>query len=407
MKTFEEEYSISKIGLYLIFIFALLRPPSLMLKANVSGLSLLQIFAIILSYMLLISFLLEIQKIPKNILTFLILFFCIYVLQSFLWGSDIKNIMMTILPFIAYFSIRIYISNEQQVKILLMILAVGYSILIFSSLIMIFLGVDVAKYEIASEVYRHKGVFLKIHTFSYVLLIFSFLYAFILTNVKNLNAFIKIGLTIVFIASVFCLYKTYTRTAYIGFITFWIIFLFGQKKKYFLIFLATLIFSITIFQGHVERIFWKNPEKNLNVASSGRVYIWSHNYSLFLESGLVTKFVGSGLGSKTEGKVIGRRDQIWSSHSNLLGLLMSLGIIGMGLYLSIIFITLMDIAASKVKEQRKYLLIGILISVTIMNSVSNAFVFRIECSQLFWLFIGLHYAISKINDRQNFNKVQI
>jgi hypothetical protein len=406
MKALEEDYSIYKIGLYIIFLFALLRPVTLMMRQNIIGLSLLEIAAIILSYMLLISFFLAIQKLPIDILTFLILFFCSYVLQSFLWGSELKNIMMTILPFVVYFSVRMYIKSLQQVNILLMILATGYSILIFFSFVLILMGFSVGKYEIASEVYRYKGVFLNIHTFSYFLLIFSFLYAHILTNQKNLNTYVKTGLLIVFIVSVFCLYKTYTRTAYIGFIIFWTIFLLGRSRKYFIIFLISLIFSVTIFHGHVEKIFWKTPEKSWNAASSGRLFLWSHNYSMFLESDLLTKLVGAGLGSKTSGNtVIGKRNEIWSSHSNFLGLLMGLGIIGLTLYLSIIFIIIFDVIASKVPRQGKFLLLGILASVTVMNAISNAFVFRIECSQLFWLFVGLHYAISRINEKEKDDQV--
>jgi len=382
---------ISKIGYYSLILFVFFRPISLILHKELIGINLLPITVVCLSYMLMIVVFLEVSKIKIDTLDLLILIFCSYVLISALWGSAIGEILSIILPSIVYFGTRLFIDNSNRVKRIMTALSITYIIVLFGNFIFVLLGLSIEKYEFYSQVYRHKGLFLKIHTFAYFLVIYSFIYGYILTSFKNLNKLFKFVLFISLIVSLYCLYKTYTRTAFVGVLLFWLFYLFGQKKKYFVIFIVTLLCGIAVFYSSLGRIFWKTNEYDLNDASSGRLTIWTHNLELFYESSLNVKLLGAGLGNKIGGAVIGDDDQIWASHSNFLGLLMGTGLVGLSIYLSIIIVLFWITTKKKLTNQKKWFYYGILTSVTVMNSLSNAFILRVECSQMFWLFIGLIY----------------
>ena len=107
----------------------------------------------------------------------------------------------------------------------------------------------------------------------------------------------------------------------------------------------------------------------------------------FFDSSLPQQLIGRGLG----------HEQLIPFHNDYIALLMSLGIIGLFLYLILLFYLLWDIFLCKHNKTR-YLFGGVLISVAIMNFGSNAVIFRVELSQYFWLIMGLFYGIQQIKN---------
>jgi len=204
----------------------------------------------------------------------------------------------------------------------------------------------------------------------------------------------RFGLLILHLLAIFCLYKSYTRTAILGFIVFWSIYLWGANKKR--LFLAIIACGlITIFASQkVETIFWQTghriQEHDLNAASSGRLTIWKDNFQVFLDSTMLEKLFGHGLGA--EGRKPGHFVvPVGASHNDYLSLLMLLGVIGLLIYLTLLAVLFWDIYTSELDKRTKYLFLGIFASAVVMNFVSNAVIFRIELSQYFWLFMGFFY----------------
>jgi hypothetical protein len=282
-------------------------------------------------------------------------------------------------------------------------LTVGYALLIFGSFVEVLRGTSIGKYEFYSQVQRHQGLFLRIHVFAYVLLCFSFLYGLILTHAKIEQRCWRVGLLLSYAVSLFCLYKTYTRTAFVGLCLFWLTYFCGRKRTFLFAYLIAVLSIGVICHGTIENIFWKTADRSLDAASSGRLTLWKHNLALFSDFSFEKKMMGAGLGNEVK-TVIGAEDDIWSSHSNLMGLLMGVGILGLMLYCVIICMLLKDIYMSRIEKGRKFVFYGIIFAVMAMNSISNAFVFRIECSQLFWLFMGLFYVDREMNDSHSLGR---
>ena len=182
----------------------------------------------------------------------------------------------------------------------------------------------------------------------------------------------------------------------VGFIIFWTIYLWGSNKKR--LFWAIILCSfIAVMASHkIQTIFWQvgqheqTAQLNLNAASSGRFFIWSHNIQIFLNSSIPQQLIGRGLGCESR-KVISAEDNVWPPHNNYLNLLMSLGVIGLFIYLTLLAVLLWDIYRCELDKSTKCFFGGIVISVIAMNFLSNAVIFRIELSQYFWLFMAFFY----------------
>ena len=158
----------------------------------------------------------------------------------------------------------------------------------------------------------------------------------------------------------------------------------GKNKKAFLVAIALSIIVGIAFSDHIHSIVFKKEEIDFDTATSGRVTLIINNINLFLDSNLTQQLFGRGLG----------HDHQFPFHNDYIALLMNLGVVGLLLYLIMLFYLFLDIFLCK-DRQIKYLFGAILISVTAINFGSNDIVFRIELSQYFWCIMGLFYVIKQ------------
>jgi len=376
---------------YLVLIgFAILRPLSLLggNKFAFSGISILDILGVGISYFVLLPLIAGLRQFQFDRIAFLLLIFCLYAVESISWGSGIRDVARTILPFLLFFSVRMFITESTQVRTLVIVLALAFLIPIILSTYNIVLGRNIMVVEIWNKLPRHSGAFGGPHTLAYTMLFFSFLYC-ILRQVYQFKNFLPRFIICIFlILSFYCLYQSHTRTAIAGFILFWVIYLFGNNKKLFLVAIVLSILVGIMFQNHIYKLVFKKDQIDLNSATSGRLAFLIWNSKLFLESNIMQQLLGRGLG----------HEHRFPFHNDYIALLMNLGVIGLFLYLILLFYLLWDIFLCK-DEKTKYLFGAILISIAVMNFGSNAVIFRVELSQYFWLIMGIFYIIPKARDR--------
>ena len=83
--------------------------------------------------------------------------------------------------------------------------------------------------------------------------------------------------------SLYCLYQSHTRTAFIGFVVFWAGFLYGVNKKYFRFFILIILILSVFFSSQLTNIFLKKEyDPDINVATSGRIDLWDRYFDEFL-----------------------------------------------------------------------------------------------------------------------------
>ena len=376
-----------KIGFLTLIGFAILRPLSLLGRENlaIGIVEITELMGVGISYLLLFPLLLGLKRIKLDLLSLFIMIFIFYSIESLFWGSEIRKTAKTILPFIVFLSVRTFITQKNQVKMLLIFLVLGFLLPIGFSTYNILLGKSIEMVEIHSKMPRFAGAFTGIHTLAYSMLFFSFFYC-ILHNVYRFKSdFNRAVIGFLLILSVFCLYKSLTRTPMVGFLIFWLIYLWGSNKKAFFIFIALSVLLSILFSDTLYTIIFKKDYIDINTATSGRFKLLALNINLFLDSSLLQQLFGRGIG----------HERAFAFHNDYMVLLISFGIIGLLLYLVLLSLLGWNIALCKDKKT-KYLFGAILISAAAMNFGSNAVVFRFELSQYFWMIMGLFYSIEKL-----------
>lgn len=376
-----------RVGLIVLIGFAILRPLTLMGKdVDIFGINLLEIFGTGISYLCLLPLIAGLKQIKFDRVAFISILFCLYCANSLFWGSEIRKVAIAILPFLLYFSVRTFITDFKQVRALLIAIYISFLIPIALSTFNIIVGRNVPLIEYWNELPRNAGVFAGPHTLAYTMLLVSFFFCCLL-HVYQIKSIVYRFASYIFLGlSFYCLYQSYTRTVIIGFLIFWLIYLFGKNIRMFFIAILLALSIGFLFQGHFKTLIWKTPEdKDMDRATSGRVTMFTKNLKLFGDSSLQEKLIGQGLIHESR----------FGFHNDFMRLLVSLGLIGLLLYLTLFFYLLWDIFSCKDKKT-KYLFGAILITVAAMNFGSNAFVFRIESSQYFWLIVGLFYKLQEI-----------
>ena len=117
-------------GFLMLLCVVLIRPLALMggEKISVAGLELLSIVGVGISYLLLLPTIASFRKFQFDRIGFLLMLFCLYVIQSFLWESEIRDTAQIILPFLLFFSVRMFITDSKQVKTLLIVIVIAFLI---------------------------------------------------------------------------------------------------------------------------------------------------------------------------------------------------------------------------------------------------------------------------------------
>jgi O-antigen ligase len=395
-----------QIGFIFLILFCAFRPLTLLdLNIGIAGYNVMELFAVIMSYLLLVAILLDLKKMKFDFISISILWFCSYCFISIFWGSQLRTVTQVTLPFILFFAIRIMINEPKQIKLLITVLIIAYCFPLVGSFYQIIQGFTVAQVESITGIEMYAGMFKRIKPLSYAMFFFS-VFFYIQVNINQLrNRQIKWALLFFLIISFFCLFKTYSRITYLGLFVFWTISLWGYNKKYFFIVLTLSLFIVILYLGTFQQIFFKTQEFEVNVASSGRIFLWEHNISYFLESSFDRKLLGNGLGVLSPG-IIGSdlgiashriSPKILPSHNDFLQLLMSLGSIGLFAYLLIFSALLKDVYMSSIDKNIKYFYYGTIFSIILINFGSGITVYQVGSSQLFWLVMGFLYVFRDFN----------
>lgn len=378
-------------GFILLILFCALKPFALLdLNLSVAGFNWPELYSIIFSYLLIFFLALKAKNIKYDLIAVAIILFCIYCIFSFFWGSSVRMVSRVVLPFVVFIYVRTIVNDEKQLNLLLIILIVSFVLPIVGSLYKIYSGTSIIQSGHATGIPRHHGLYKTIHLMSYAMFFFSVLFymkIFFFPETRKVLNIAYIGLAI---GAVYCLYKTYARTAYIGLFLFILFSLLGYSKRIFVLFIAFVLMFVALNYASVEELFTRTKDADIETASSGRTRIWEHNIQLFLKSSFENKMLGEGLGVKTKA-VFGQEDEIWSSHNDYLHLLMQGGLIGLVLYLVIHLILIKDIIFAKISYKKKYFFGGVFCAIIFMNFVSGIILYNIGVSQIFWLIMASLY----------------
>ena len=411
LEDIKTEQSALNLGFIFLILFCAVRPILLLnLNIGIAGFNLLELFAISISYLLLLAIAANIKTWKLDFVSIIIIFFCFYCVFSIFWGSKLKPVSQIILPFVIFFSIRLFIKDQNQISFLLLIIIIAYLIPLFGSFFQILQGTSsLVHVESITGIERYSGLYAGIRPMANAMFFFSVFFYLKYILFRPEGRYIRYVLIIMLLISFYCVFKTYSRSIFLGLFIFWAIVLLGfDKKKYFLIFIILVLSVGLLYQAEIRQIYFKTQEFDVKTASSGRSFVWEHNIKLFINAySFDEKFLGRGLGVVTDG-VIGKEWEVWSSHNDYLHLLMQLGGIGLFLYLLIHLAILKEVLYGNIEKKIKYFYIGLISSIIFMNFASGIITFNLPTAQLFWMIMGFYYTFTIYSETSmDFNKSKL
>ncbi|NLL62109.1 MAG: tetratricopeptide repeat protein [Candidatus Atribacteria bacterium] len=380
-----------------------------------------------LAFILLRVVFFEEYHLKKSSLDVFVFIYILYMISSLFWTINVQRTILA-LPFflagpIVYFLVTNSMYRQKDIHILLFVIVImGTGLGIYG--ILQYLGID---FEFWTEnIGRNKvfGLFGNVNYFAeYIILPLSLTLGLIFSKVKIINRFF-----LFFAAGVMgvTLFLTFTRGSYLGvFIAIPIVILCYYKsaanlfdkqiyKKLMLCFILVIIIATTIIyiphplnreNTPIGKLKQRITIESLSSGSSilRRVAIWKSTWMMIKDYPLF----GSGLGTygyntlKYQAQFFAQRDnrEIYphgyavQAHNEYLQMWSEIGIIGLLLFLSILFIYCRNILINlpSISESGKSIVISLMggIMAVLLDAIFGFPLQLAASSSLFWMFIGL------------------
>lgn len=382
---------------------------------SIMGLSLFEVFAGVLVGVLLVAYLFSKPALTRGVdlldgLMIAFIFWCIFITFVQSETSDWKWTLRWSLPLVIYILLRRMIRTEKAFLRHLRVMLIGFFILDLANAVTIFSGWGRIVRDYVTGIERFDGIFNDVHTMGHTVG-FSLMLAAIYFGLQRAALGPKAyrqtpGLTAMAAAMVpLCMYglvRGNVRTVLVGLVVFIGIFLLMTNRRQLILFIGTLI-VVWVTSTFVETIFWdvkgrtSTQGESVEMAGSGRPWIWLHNLDLYGRLPLEDKITGVGVGNEVG--VFGAngiityelRNRAWASHNDFLSSLMQLGIVGFVLLISI-YVTWFRLIR-RLTIGSKVLYMSLFGAVVIMNFLSNSYLTRFGLGQLLsMVMIGIHIA---------------
>ncbi|MEQ1802941.1 MAG: O-antigen ligase family protein [Gammaproteobacteria bacterium] len=378
------------------------------------GLSVFEIFAIVLLGVLLAAYL--VSKPAKHrgfdALDSMMLAFTIWACVVTFIQSDVSDWKWTFrwtLPLIIYMLLRRMVRTEKEYMRYLHRLLISFVVVIGANAIAIYVGYGFVVADWVTGVERHDGIFNDVHTMAHTvgfgLMLVVIYYGLLKASgaprqVKRRRPALFVMVAVMVPLGIYCQIMGNVRTVLVGLVVFLGILLLMTNRRRFVMFAGALV-VIWVTSTFVETIFWdvtgrvSTQGDRTDMAGSGRPWIWKHNLGLFADLPIEQKIMGIGVGNEIG--VIGAngvitaeyRYRAWESHNDFLSALMELGIVGFLLLSAIFWLWFRTIM--RLPMASRVLFMSLLGAVVVMNFLSNSYLSRFGLGQLLsMVMIGIH-----------------
>ena len=331
--------------------------------------------------------------------------------------TDFRELVKWVAPYLTYLVAGKILHNRQQYLQMLMLVLVGHVIPIVVSAVAIFFDMKFAIYATvgAHQLTKYEGVYANSANMSLSMTLFivsGVVYAAVarsyLGETKKLKLWEVLSFALVSLLALYCLFIGPSRTAQLGLIIFFASYYYQVDKKKLLVAGAVLAVFVLIMSPFLKMQYYdvieaQQGERPIEQMASGRPYFWAHNLSLFAKASPDRWIAGVGIGNLTELGSFDRGDEsFWSSHNDLLAVLIHTGVVGMLIFVVLQVVILKKILALEGPEKAAFL--ALFVATVAMNFGSNSFLSRFALAQLYFLLISYlelnHRALGRSHSQQ-------
>lgn len=388
----------------LIKIFAFLRPVMFIdLNVNILGLNLFELSAMAFFGLLVFMIFMK-ASIRRNLslsgIDFFIVAFavwCLAVYLIYIEKADIKEMLKLVIPLFTYIVAKKIILDRKQYLNVMFFIILGFAIPEILSALYILIGKGVYTVNYWTGLVRHQGVYANSHNMAHNMTLSVMLIVIYVTLAKlqgeTGKRYITGGVKVLFIVvaglALYLLYNSFVRTSILGLVIFTFLYLWFFNKKLLGVWTVALGITAVLAGPLLYLIFFDVVDvvvgdRTVERLGSGRLYIWSHNLSVFSSLSFDRQLAGVGIGNRVDAmRFVEGTDNVWNSHNDYLEVLMQTGIVGFILFMSIQILFIKRI--QKMEGREKYIFVAFFAAISFMNFVSNSYVTRFGLAQLFFL----------------------
>lgn len=327
-----------------------------------------------------------------------IVLFSIWCLTAFVVYIDKANgreVAKLVIPLWTYVVAKNILRSHSDYTRMLRFMIWGFVLPVVLSVALIATGKGVELTDYWTSIERWKGAYAGSHSLGHNM-VFSLIAVtayFMMTRedvkekIRPLSG--RIGLVALVLGALYCLYHSQVRTAVLGLLVFFGIFLFAFNRK--LLIVLTLVGTAAAMAAlpilaprfFHDIVMVQKGEWQAEELGSGRPRIWQNNLNLFAAMPLDRQLAGVGIGNKLG---TGGDEGFMDSHSDMLDVLVQTGIVGLVLFLAIQLLLLTRILG--LPPPVRYLFMAVFAAVTVMNIVSNSYVTRFGLAQMYYFLMA-------------------
>lgn len=330
---------------------------------------------------------------------------CSIVFLIYIDRSQLSDVIKFMLPPLTFVLMRPFIDDPAKYRTMVLALVIGSTVPVLLSLYKILNGTGLEVVNYWTGIPRYLGAYLNAHNFGHAMTCFLMAGGMYYGLRKldpgsgRLGPVVTGFLVILATITLFCLYKSVVRTAFLGLIIFTFLSLFYLNRRIFYLSMITSIVGLLVMLPVVKLIFIDVAEtlegtRSVERFASGRPVIWAHNLEVFKNLRFDEWLAGVGIGYRTHFSA----DDVWNSHNDFLEVMIQTGIIGFVIFFVIQLLFLRHILRMRGRE--KHLFLALFVAVSAMNFMSNSYITRFSVGQIYYMLMAYVGSIAERTARK-------
>ena len=317
--------------------------------------------------------------------------------------SSLSTYAKLVIPPMTYIMLKRILPDRAAHGRMMFLMLTGFLFPFIMSAVMTYQGEGVSQVIYWTGLERYSGVYLGAHSMGHQALFAMMLAVIYIAIRKSQKVPLRwaeiIVITIVFFLGFYLFYASFVRNAYLAAAIFFaVVFYYYDKRA-----LALSVVFATAFIAYswsaVSVIFFDflNPPDlgpDLDAVGSGRITMWTWALENWRQAPLLNQLTGMGVKipeihptrRPTFDTFFDGTIRPWPDpHNDWLFILLSLGLIGLALFVGLFGSILRAILNIPGKE--KFALLGLFLAVVMMNGMSNSYVTRFALAQMFFMLV--------------------
>lgn len=325
--------------------------------------------------------------------------------------SDPRDLARLLLPFVTYTVVKNVYRDQERYPFAMWLMVLGFIVPMVASLLMVLAGKGVFKVNYWTGVPRYEGIYNGPHTLAHNMAFMVMLIAVYVAVCRSQGREIVRGKWVLFgilgLVSAYLLHKSAVRTAILGLIIFYGIYLFAYNRRR-LVLVAVLSGPLLLlFSGAMQNLFFDfakvaGGEWGTEALASSRPERWSKQWDNFTALSIEHQMAGVGIGNRSGTDQIDPRaaaPTAVDSHNDYLEVLVQTGAVGFLLYMLMQLLILKQIL--RMGGDERWAFLALFVAVSAMNFGSNSYVSRFGLGQMYLFMLSYIEAMRLGNERAN------